>query len=142
MVIDIDHFKHINDSFGHAVGDAVLRDAAASLRASARREDSVSRIGGEEFLVICPIPISGALKSAERLRASLEAKQIAIGQANKTSRQHRRGCARARNRGHRRAGQMADQHSMQPRIPGATGSTPGSARSPVIPRAARAWRPP
>ena len=85
MVIDIDHFKHINDSFGHAVGDAVLRDAAASLRASARREDSVCRIGGEEFLVICPnTDLMAALKSAERLRASLEAKRIAIGQALKT----------------------------------------------------------
>ena len=85
MVIDIDHFKHINDNFGHAVGDAVLRDAAASLRASARREDSVCRIGGEEFLVICPnTDLMAALKSAERLRASLEAKRIAIGQAHKT----------------------------------------------------------
>ena len=84
MVIDIDHFKHINDSFGHSVGDAVLRDAAASLRASARREDSVCRIGGEEFLVICPnTDLMAALKSAERLRTGLEAKRIAIGQAHK-----------------------------------------------------------
>ena len=80
MVVDIDHFKHINDTYGHASGDIVLREAAHSLRASARREDSVCRIGGEEFLVICPgTDLNAAMRSAERLRASLETKQILIG---------------------------------------------------------------
>lgn len=82
MVIDIDHFKHINDTYGHASGDLVLREAAHTLRASARREDSVCRIGGEEFLVICPnTGLKAAMQSAERLRASLEAKRIPLGQA-------------------------------------------------------------
>jgi len=82
MVIDIDHFKHINDTHGHAAGDKVLREAAATLRASARREDSVCRIGGEEFLVICPnTDLKAAMQSAERLRTTLGAKRIAIGQA-------------------------------------------------------------
>jgi diguanylate cyclase (GGDEF)-like protein len=82
MVIDIDHFKHINDTFGHASGDIVLREAAHSLRASARREDSVCRIGGEEFLVICPhTDLPAAMLSAERLRAQLEAHQIPIGES-------------------------------------------------------------
>ncbi|MCL5059945.1 MAG: diguanylate cyclase [Candidatus Thermoplasmatota archaeon] len=85
MVIDIDHFKHINDTYGHAAGDRVLREAAAILRASARREDSVCRIGGEEFLVICPnTDLKSAMQSAERLRANLSAKRIAIGQAART----------------------------------------------------------
>jgi diguanylate cyclase (GGDEF)-like protein len=85
MVVDIDHFKQINDSHGHAAGDLVLREAAAILRASARREDSVCRIGGEEFLVICPnTNLKSAMLSAERLRASLGAKRIAIGQTEKT----------------------------------------------------------
>ncbi len=85
MVIDIDHFKHINDSYGHATGDIVLREAADTLRAAARREDSVCRIGGEEFLVICPnTPLKAALQSAERLRAALEAKRIAIGQTEQS----------------------------------------------------------
>lgn len=85
MVIDIDHFKHINDTYGHAAGDRVLREAAAILRTSARREDSVCRIGGEEFLVICPnTDLKSAMLSAERLRASLCAKQIAIGQTEKS----------------------------------------------------------
>ncbi|MBT9589953.1 MAG: diguanylate cyclase [Thiobacillus sp.] len=81
MVIDIDHFKQINDTYGHASGDIVLREAANSLRASARREDSVCRIGGEEFLVICPnTDLNSAKQSAERLRANLEARRIPIGE--------------------------------------------------------------
>jgi diguanylate cyclase (GGDEF)-like protein len=85
MVVDIDHFKHINDTHGHAAGDKVLREAAATLRASARREDSVCRIGGEEFLVICPnTSLEAALQSAERLRATLGARRIAVGHAEGT----------------------------------------------------------
>jgi two-component system cell cycle response regulator len=85
MVIDIDHFKHINDTYGHATGDLVLREAADTLRIAARREDSVCRIGGEEFLVICPnTPLSAAMQSAERLRAALQAKRIVLGQAEKS----------------------------------------------------------
>ncbi len=85
MVVDIDHFKHINDTYGHASGDMVLREAAQSLRASARREDSVCRIGGEEFLVICPnTDLKAAMQSAERLRANLEAKRMPLGLIEKT----------------------------------------------------------
>jgi len=85
MVVDIDHFKHINDTYGHAAGDRVLREAAAILRASARREDSVCRIGGEEFLGICPnTDLNAAMQSAERLRANLNAKRITIGNTEKT----------------------------------------------------------
>jgi diguanylate cyclase (GGDEF)-like protein len=85
MMIDIDHFKHINDTYGHATGDIVLREAADTLRASARRGDSVCRVGGEEFLVICPnTDLVAATLSAERLRTTLETKRIAIGQAEKT----------------------------------------------------------
>jgi diguanylate cyclase (GGDEF)-like protein len=85
MVIDIDHFKHINDTYGHAAGDKVLREAAAALRTSARREDSVCRIGGEEFLVICPnTDLKAAMQSAERLRATLGARRIAIGKVEKS----------------------------------------------------------
>ncbi|MDA8255008.1 MAG: diguanylate cyclase [Betaproteobacteria bacterium] len=85
MVIDIDHFKHINDSYGHAAGDTVLREASALLRASARREDGVCRIGGEEFLVICPnTDLKSAMLSAERLRTNLNEKRIAIGKTKRT----------------------------------------------------------
>ena len=53
-MIDIDHFKRLNDSFGHAAGDAVLRAAGALLRQSIRQSDIVFRLGGEEFLVLLP----------------------------------------------------------------------------------------
>ena len=82
MAIDVDHFKQINDTYGHAAGDRVLREAAEVLRVSARRRDSVCRIRGEEFLVICPnTDIKSALQSAERLRATLAAHRIVIGQS-------------------------------------------------------------
>ncbi|MFP5418538.1 MAG: diguanylate cyclase [Gammaproteobacteria bacterium] len=84
MVIDIDYFKQINDTYGHATGDIVLREVARCLRTSARREDSVCRIGGEEFLVICPnTDLQAAMLSAGRLRASIEAKHIPVGQNEK-----------------------------------------------------------
>ena len=85
MVIDIDHFKHINDTYGHAAGDTVLREAATLLRASARREDGVCRIGGEEFLVICPnTDIKSAMQSAERLRTNVNEKRIAVGDTKRS----------------------------------------------------------
>lgn len=80
LVLDIDHFKHINDSYGHAAGDVVLREVATVLRRAARREDSVCRIGGEEFLVICPNADREAARLiAERLRDALASRPIAIG---------------------------------------------------------------
>ncbi len=54
MILDIDHFKHINDAFGHASGDAVLVEVAQRLRATVRESDMVLRWGGEEFLVYSP----------------------------------------------------------------------------------------
>jgi len=84
MVIDIDNFKSINDSHGHAAGDAVLREVASTLRASARKQDSVCRIGGEEFLVICQnADIKAALQSGERLRETVEAKLFQLGQGQR-----------------------------------------------------------
>ncbi|MEW6120253.1 MAG: diguanylate cyclase [Pseudomonadota bacterium] len=84
MVLDLDHFKQINDTYGHAAGDLVLREAADILRQSARRGDSVCRIGGEEFLVICPnTDIKSAVLSAERLRATLAAHTVSIGDSTR-----------------------------------------------------------
>ncbi|MBT9539203.1 diguanylate cyclase [Thiobacillus sp.] len=85
IVLDIDHFKQINDTYGHAVGDIVLRETAEILRKSARQGDTVSRIGGEEFLVICPnTDIKAATQAAERLRLTLESSKIMIGRENKS----------------------------------------------------------
>lgn len=81
MVIDVDEFKQINDRHGHDVGDAVLRQAASALKQGLRTQDVLARIGGDEFLVICPdTPLSSALVCAERMRHAVEAMPIALGQ--------------------------------------------------------------
>jgi diguanylate cyclase (GGDEF)-like protein len=76
-MIDIDHFKAINDELGHLGGDVTLRDIAASIRANVRREDLFARYGGEEFaLVLVETPIVGATELAERIRRLVEQKQF------------------------------------------------------------------
>lgn len=72
LLCDIDHFKQINDTHGHLVGDAVLRDVASCLRTSMRPYDGVGRYGGEEFLVVAPnCDRARVLDLAERLRQSV-----------------------------------------------------------------------
>lgn len=79
--IDIDKFKSINDTHGHAVGDAVLKETARVLSTAARREESVCRIGGEEFLVLCSQATSEeAQVAAERLRAAVESTVVRTGE--------------------------------------------------------------
>jgi diguanylate cyclase (GGDEF)-like protein len=73
LVVDVDHFKLVNDRHGHDVGDEVLRSTASVLRARTRRADVVCRLGGEEFLVInVNSDTFGASMCAERLRRSVE----------------------------------------------------------------------
>ncbi|MEM6759356.1 MAG: diguanylate cyclase [Pseudomonadota bacterium] len=68
MIADIDHFKQINDRYGHAAGDAVLVGVAEQLSANLRAVDLVARIGGEEFLIVLPgITLQSAKKAAQRL---------------------------------------------------------------------------
>lgn len=68
IIVDLDHFKSINDTHGHLCGDAVLREAAHRLAASVRNYDTVGRYGGEEFLVVAPSTDGpGALVLAERI---------------------------------------------------------------------------
>lgn len=72
VMLDIDHFKRVNDTLGHAAGDAVLAAAAAALAAEARVYDTVSRVGGEEFLVLLPGEgLEVALGTAERIREAV-----------------------------------------------------------------------
>src|SRR5690606_9492118 len=76
-ILDIDHFKRVNDTYGHEAGDEVLRAVAASLRASLRDTDMAARLGGEEFVVLQPeTTLAGAVDAAERLRRQIEEQVI------------------------------------------------------------------
>lgn len=72
-IIDIDHFKRVNDTYGHPIGDQVLKSLATICKTVLRDVDIVVRFGGEEFIVILPsTPIEGALLTAERIRKAIE----------------------------------------------------------------------
>jgi diguanylate cyclase (GGDEF)-like protein len=72
LIIDLDHFKRVNDHYGHAAGDEVLRQSALALRCSVRSTDFLARYGGEEFVVLCPnCGLAPALETAERIRARI-----------------------------------------------------------------------
>ena len=72
LMMDIDHFKGVNDTYGHGVGDEILKTFASRLRDKLRSIDTVARYGGEEFVVILPdVSIERAYNVAERLRASI-----------------------------------------------------------------------
>ncbi len=74
ILVDLDHFKAINDTFGHTTGDDVLRGVARAMRECTRRYDSVGRYGGEEFLIVLPgCDRCNAVSHAERLRAAIAA---------------------------------------------------------------------
>jgi diguanylate cyclase (GGDEF)-like protein len=73
LMFDLDHFKSINDRFGHAVGDEVLRVFGQVVRMSTRADDIIGRFGGEEFIAIVPGGLESASKIAERVRAGFEA---------------------------------------------------------------------
>jgi diguanylate cyclase (GGDEF)-like protein len=73
LVLDVDHFKAVNDAFGHAVGDQVLVRVAQACKQALRRFDLLGRFGGEEFLVVLPdTPLDVAMQIAERLRHKVE----------------------------------------------------------------------
>ncbi|WP_244517178.1 sensor domain-containing diguanylate cyclase [Pseudomonas linyingensis] len=82
LLADVDHFKAINDTWGHPAGDVVLKDVAHLLRSSVRTTDSVARWGGEEFLIVLPYcDLPAAQKQAERIRIRVAQKhQPQVGQ--------------------------------------------------------------
>jgi diguanylate cyclase (GGDEF)-like protein/PAS domain S-box-containing protein len=79
IMIDLDHFKQVNDTFGHPAGDAVLRHLAALMMLTFRLVDVVARIGGEEFAVLLPsTALDDAVAVAERLRRAVESKPVVV----------------------------------------------------------------
>lgn len=77
LLCDIDHFKNVNDTLGHAAGDVVLKQAAELIRSQCRVTDRVARYGGEEFLVMLPgTGVQGACVVAEKIRRCVESAQI------------------------------------------------------------------
>ena len=83
VMIDIDHFKKLNDTYGHQAGDKVLRELAALLWGDIRAEDVPCRYGGEEFLVMLPrMPLEIALERAEGWRQTFEATRVPFGDFN------------------------------------------------------------
>ncbi len=77
VMCDIDHFKHVNDTYGHQVGDLVLREVAAQIRLSIRPYDALGRYGGEEFLLVLPnSDLESSTLVAERVRRGVEGAEI------------------------------------------------------------------
>jgi two-component system, cell cycle response regulator len=77
ILLDVDHFKQVNDTYGHLVGDEVLRNVSQALRTSTRLYDAVGRYGGEEFLVVLPgCDETNTVSHAERLRAAVSRVEI------------------------------------------------------------------
>jgi two-component system cell cycle response regulator len=84
ILAEVDRFKEINETYGHAAGDAVLREAARRIRSMVRPYDTVGRYGGEEFLVIVPgCDVQPALNQAERLRAALAGQNLDVAEWGK-----------------------------------------------------------
>ncbi len=79
ILLDIDHFKRINDTFGHVVGDSVIRYLARILKNETKGQDILARIGGEEFVIILPqTPYDGAVRVAQKIRTTVERKKLAV----------------------------------------------------------------
>jgi two-component system, cell cycle response regulator len=77
LMIDIDHFKKVNDTFGHQAGDLVLERIARVLQRTTRQSDFVARFGGEEFVVLLPeTPLLEGLRVAEKIRAAVAAEDL------------------------------------------------------------------
>jgi len=82
LIADLDHFKRINDTYGHACGDTVLKEVASRMKASVRDYDTVGRYGGEEFLIVVPeTDKQGLMAIAERIRTVIGCNPVVTEQA-------------------------------------------------------------
>jgi two-component system, cell cycle response regulator len=80
VMVDLDHFKKINDTYGHQAGDAVIREACQRMLAQTRQYDTVGRYGGEEFLVLLPqSDLAGGIQEATRINESIRSRPFDIG---------------------------------------------------------------
>ncbi|MCP4300782.1 MAG: sensor domain-containing diguanylate cyclase [Gammaproteobacteria bacterium] len=86
LMLDIDHFKRVNDNWGHAAGDAVLREIAQRIESQVRASDVAARYGGEEFVVLLPgTEVASALLLAERIRVAVSATPIDLPSGEKVT---------------------------------------------------------
>jgi len=80
LVLDIDHFKSVNDTYGHAAGDLVIQSLARRIRESLRAMDTAARIGGEEFAVILPeCSPEGAVRASTRVHGAVSPLEVPVG---------------------------------------------------------------
>src|SRR5262249_12285588 len=87
VMLDIDHFKRVNDTYGHLLGDQVISAVGKVLKASVKGQDTAARVGGEEFAVLLPdTPIQGGAVVAEKIRLAIAAARIRRGQQELTER--------------------------------------------------------
>ena len=100
LFLDVDHFKAVNDSIGHAGGDALLREVAARLRATVRPEDTVARLGGDEFVICCEeiTDPDAAVLMADRVREAFVDPVPPRRSRDHGRHEHRRGARRRRHR--------------------------------------------
>jgi diguanylate cyclase (GGDEF)-like protein len=94
LVVDVDHFKRVNDQHGHAAGDEVLRDLVRRMSSKLRQEDVLGRWGGEEFVVLLPnTSRTGALIAAERMRSAAAAEAVVLSDGREVRATVSIGCA-------------------------------------------------
>lgn len=86
IIVDIDYFKEVNDTYGHQIGDSVLKEFAEILKEHSRKTDIVGRWGGEEFLIICPnTQLEGIINLANKLRKDIESYSFSLGEQKTAS---------------------------------------------------------